>query len=182
MRRPGGRDLARVDQAMLRLRRMWDAPRGIAHEGGVVEGSTLLVSLAVADTAGAVGVAEVADALGVAPSTASRLVARAAEAGMVTREVSTTDPRRAALELTATGTRLVEASRRYRAAQGRRRARRPAHAVRGRLRPDGQRPVWPATAPYSLNPVRRHSHSTPRHLLGLRCICRCCGVQVAGAE
>ena len=115
MRRPGGRDLARVDQAMLRLRRMWDAPRGIAHEGGVVEGSTLLVCLAVADTAGAVGVAEVADALGVAPSTASRLVARAAEAGMVTREVSTTDPRRAALELTATGTRLVEASRRYRA-------------------------------------------------------------------
>ena len=117
MRRPGGRDLARVDQAMLRLRRMWDAPRGIAHEGGVVEGSTLLVCLAVADTAGAVGVAEVADALGVAPSTASRLVARAAEAGMVTREVSTTDPRRAALELTATGTRLVEASRRYRAAR-----------------------------------------------------------------
>ena len=117
MRRPGGRDLARVDQALLRLRRMWDAPRGIAHEGGVVEGSTLLVCLAVADTAGAVGVAEVADALGVAPSTASRLVARAAEAGMVTREVSTTDPRRAALELTATGTRLVEASRRYRAAR-----------------------------------------------------------------
>src|SRR5215204_1297682 len=91
MRRLGGRDLARVDQALLRLRRMWDAPRGIAHEGGVVEGSTLLVCLAVADTAGAVGVAEVADALGVAPSTASRLVARAAEAGMVTREVSTTD-------------------------------------------------------------------------------------------
>ena len=117
MRRPGGRDLARVDQALLRLRRTWDAPRGIAHEGGVVEGSTLLVCLAVADTAGAVGVAEVADALGVAPSTASRLVARAAEAGMVTREVSTTDPRRAALELTATGTRLVEASRRYRAAR-----------------------------------------------------------------
>jgi DNA-binding MarR family transcriptional regulator len=117
MRRPGGRDLARVDQALLRLRRMWDAPRGIAHEGGVVEGSTLLVCLAVADTAGPVGVAEVADALGVAPSTASRLVARAAEAGMVTREVSTTDPRRAALELTATGTRLVEASRRYRAAR-----------------------------------------------------------------
>lgn len=117
MRRPGGRDLARVDQALLRLRRMWDAPRGIAHEGGVVEGSTLLVCLAVADTAGPVGVAEVADALGVAPSTASRLVARAAEAGMVTREVSTTDPRRAALELTAPGTRLVEASRRYRAAR-----------------------------------------------------------------
>ena len=117
MRRLGGRDLARVDQALLRLRRMWDAPRGIAHEGGVVEGSTLLVCLAIADTAGAVGVAEVADALGVAPSTASRLVARAAEAGMVTREVSTTDPRRAALELTATGTRLVEASRRYRAAR-----------------------------------------------------------------
>ena len=52
MRRPGGRDLARVDQALLRLRRTWDAPRGIAHEGGVVEGSTLLVCLAVADTAG----------------------------------------------------------------------------------------------------------------------------------
>src|SRR5688500_19874101 len=110
MRRPGGRDLARVDQAMLRLRRMWDAPRGIAHEGGVVEGSTLLVCLAVTDAAGAVGVAEVAEALGVAPSTASRLVARAAEAGMVTREGSTTDPRRASLDMTADGVLLGSAS------------------------------------------------------------------------
>jgi DNA-binding MarR family transcriptional regulator len=117
VRRSGGGDLARVDQALLRLRRMWDAPRGITHEGGVVEGSTLLVCLAVTDTAGAVGVAEVAEALGVAPSTASRLVARAAEAGMLTREVSTTDPRRAALELTAAGIRLVGASRRYREAR-----------------------------------------------------------------
>jgi DNA-binding MarR family transcriptional regulator len=117
MRRSGAGDLARVDHALLRLRRMWDAPRGITHEGGVVEGSTLLVCLAVTDAAGAVGVAEVAEALGVAPSTASRLVARAADAGMVTREVSTTDPRRAALELTPAGIRLVGASRRYRAAR-----------------------------------------------------------------
>jgi DNA-binding MarR family transcriptional regulator len=96
---------------------MWDAPSGIAHEGGVVEGSTLLVCLAIADAAGEVGVNEVMTELGVAHSTASRLVARAAQAGMLDRAVSGTDTRKASLTLTAAGTRLVLASRDYRAAR-----------------------------------------------------------------
>src|SRR3712207_1981615 len=78
-------DLQRLDHALLRLRRMWDAPAGVEHEGRVVDGSTLLVCVAVeehravASGAGAVevGVLEVAQALGVTHSTASRLVSRA---------------------------------------------------------------------------------------------------------
>ena len=53
-------DLLRLDRALLRLRRMWDAPAGIRHEEGVVEGSTLLVCLAVDEHEGDVGVSEVA--------------------------------------------------------------------------------------------------------------------------
>jgi DNA-binding MarR family transcriptional regulator len=113
----GTSDIERVDRALLRLRRMWDAPTGVPHEGGVVEGSTLLVCLAVADASSEVGINEVTRALGVVHSTASRLVARAVEAGMVDRAVSGADPRRALLTLTAAGTRLVQASRQYRASR-----------------------------------------------------------------
>ncbi len=115
-----GGDLARLDRALLRLRRMWDAPAGITHDGRTVEGSTLLVCLAVEErtpgaAGGGVGVVEVADALGVTHSTASRLVSRAVEAGMVRRGSSGADPRRAALALTDEGRELVAASRRFRA-------------------------------------------------------------------
>lgn len=114
-------DLARVDRALLRLRRMWDAPAGVRHEGEVVEGSTLLVCLAVAEhledgTGRAVGILEVSHHLGVTHSTASRLVTRAVAAGMVARDRSPADPRRAALTLTAAGTRFVAASREFRTA------------------------------------------------------------------
>ncbi|MGX6607385.1 MarR family winged helix-turn-helix transcriptional regulator [Micromonosporaceae bacterium Da 78-11] len=109
--------MERVDRALLRLRRMWDAPSGIPHDGGVVEGSTLLVCLAISDATSEVGVSEVMNALGVAHSTASRLVARAAQVGMIERAASEADPRRASLTLTPAGTRLVLASRDYRAAR-----------------------------------------------------------------
>ncbi len=119
-------DLERMDHALLRLRRMWDAPAGVPHEGVIVEGSTLLVCLAIAEhQEGAgqerargheVGVVEVADHLGVTQSTASRLVTRAVAAGMVGRTRSPADPRRAALTLTAAGRRLVTASREFRSA------------------------------------------------------------------
>lgn len=111
-------DLARIDRALLRLRRMWDAPAGVAHEGGVVEGSTLLVCLVVAEAAagGEVSITEVTRDLGVAHSTASRLVARAVTAGMVHRAAGA-DPRRAQLTLTAAGDRLVRASREFRTAR-----------------------------------------------------------------
>ncbi len=111
-------DLVRVDRALLRLRRMWDAPAGIEHEGALVEGSTLLVCLAVEEArtegVGEVGVVEVAAALGVTHSTASRLVSRARAAGMVERRTSPTDPRRVALTTTPAGRRLVAASREFR--------------------------------------------------------------------
>ncbi len=110
-------DLLRLDRALLRLRRMWDAPAGIRHEGRTVEGSTLLVCLAVDEHGDGVGVTAVAAALGVTQSTASRLVSRAVDAGMVRRDTSPADPRRAALGLTAAGVRLVEASRAFRAAR-----------------------------------------------------------------
>lgn len=110
-------DLARLDRALLRLRRMWDAPAGIPHEGGVVEGSTLLVCLAVEENGDPTAVTDVAATLGVTHSTASRLVTRAVDAGMVERASSPTDVRRAALRLTDAGRRLVEASRAFRAAR-----------------------------------------------------------------
>lgn len=113
-------DLVRVDRALLRLRRMWDAPAGIEHEGGVVEGSTLMVCLAVDERlheSAEVGVVEVAEALRVTQSTASRLVSRAIGTGMVERQTSRSDPRRASLTLTAAGQDLVAGSRTFRAAR-----------------------------------------------------------------
>ncbi|MGY1620517.1 MarR family winged helix-turn-helix transcriptional regulator [Geodermatophilus sp. SYSU D00691] len=111
-------DLARVDRALLSLRRAWDAPAGVRHEGRTVEGSTLLVCLALAEHgSGRAGVLEVADFLGVTHSTASRLVSRAVDAGMVARDRSPSDPRRAALSLTDGGRRLVLASDEFRTAR-----------------------------------------------------------------
>ena len=111
---PEREELLQLDRALLRLRRIWDAPAGIEHEGAVVGGSTLLVCLAVDEHGGATAVAEVAAALGVTPSTASRLVTRATDAGMVLRDTSDADPRRASLRLTGSGVRLVQASREFR--------------------------------------------------------------------
>lgn len=115
-------DLASVDRALLRLRRIWDVPAGVDHAGKRVEGSTLLVCLVLDDLsaqAGSteVGVTDVAAALDVAHSTASRLISRAAEAGMVSRGAASRDPRRAALTLTLQGRDLVAASREYRVAR-----------------------------------------------------------------
>lgn len=112
-------DVASIDRALLGLRRVWDAPAGVSHEGRIVEGSTLLVCLAVAETAvaGEVSITDVTRVLGVAHSTASRLVARAVDAEMVHRTGASADPRRASLVLTAAGERLVAASQAFRAAR-----------------------------------------------------------------
>ena len=112
-------ELARIDRALLGLRRMWDAPAEVDHGGRVVEGSTLLVCLAIAEHderggPGEAGVREVAEFLGVTHSTASRLVSRAVDANMVTRDRSSSDPRRVELTLTPEGDRLVAASRDFR--------------------------------------------------------------------
>ena len=120
-----------LDAALLRLRRLWDAPTGVLHRGAVVDGSTLLLCLVLSEIEhrpavpgtpapdqgpdAEPGVVEVATGLGVTQSTASRLASRAVDSGMVDRHRSTRDPRRAALTLTPDGADLVEASRQHRA-------------------------------------------------------------------
>jgi DNA-binding MarR family transcriptional regulator len=100
-----------LDDALLRLRRLWSPSRQrLVDEGGaVVEMSSLLVVEACARgsaAGGEVSVADVAILADVAPSTASRLVDRAANAGLVNRGTSLVDPRRTALSLTERGTTL----------------------------------------------------------------------------
>jgi len=100
-----------LDDALLRLRRLWSPSRRrlVDEDGVVVEMSSVLVVEACARGADArreVSVADVALLADVAPSTASRLVDRAANAGLVNRGTSRVDPRRTALSLTERGTAL----------------------------------------------------------------------------
>ena len=100
-----------LDDALLRLRRLWSPSRQrlVDEDGVVVEMSSVLVVEACARGADArreVSVADVALLADVAPSTASRLVDRAANAGLVNRGTSLVDPRRTALSLTERGTAL----------------------------------------------------------------------------
>ena len=107
--------MVRLDDAFLRLRRLWSASRQriIQADGGYVEMSTLLVVEACAraaqrqQLASVAGVAVFAD---VVPSTASRLVDRAVTAGYVQRVSPPTGQRRSALELTADGQSLHQVS------------------------------------------------------------------------
>jgi DNA-binding MarR family transcriptional regulator len=104
-----------LDDAFLRLRRLWSASRQriIVADGRYVEMSTLLVVEACARGADRdlpVSVADVAVFADVAPSTASRLVDRAVTAGFVQRTLPTTGRRRPALTLTAAGVSLHQES------------------------------------------------------------------------
>lgn len=112
--------LLALDEALIRLRRMWAAgtPR-FRQARETVEMSTVLVvdtvdRLTTASPAVEATVAAVADRLDVAPSTASRLVDRAVTAGMVRRTRSSADPRRAPLELTADGRALAARATEFR--------------------------------------------------------------------
>lgn len=105
---------------MMRLRRVWapvpaEAPP-VPDGGQRVELSTVLVVEACArgEAAAPTAVADVGLFAGVAPSTASRFVRRAVEAGMVTREAGSGDARRAAVELTDAGRALYERARAFR--------------------------------------------------------------------
>lgn len=97
-------DLEILDQALLGLRHFFGAPGVLDDRGRRVELSTLLVL----DAIGSVGasVREVAQRLGVAHSTASRLVKRAEEAGMVARGHSTLDARETVVAATEAGRQL----------------------------------------------------------------------------
>ncbi|GGL43911.1 MarR family winged helix-turn-helix transcriptional regulator [Planomonospora parontospora] len=111
-----------IDVALFRLRRIWSRPlraRKAADPQRPVQMSNVMVvhavhklSLDVAE----VTVGAVAEQLDVDPSTASRLVNDAIGAGLVTREESEVDARRARLVLSATGRRVLEAVVRYRRA------------------------------------------------------------------
>lgn len=111
-------DLERLDAALLALRRLTSSPgprAPLPHEGGQVEVSTMLVVDAVARVGAArCSVGDVAEALTVTHSTASRLVERAARAGMVSRSRDPHEARRALLSLTPAGERLQEAATRFR--------------------------------------------------------------------
>ena len=105
---PGPGDLRVLDEALVRLRRLWAASRAhvVDDLGRRVEMSSVLVVEACAraepDT-GEVTVGDVAAFLDVEPSTASRMVDRAATAGLVLRTASRVNARRAALVLTDDG-------------------------------------------------------------------------------
>lgn len=111
--------ITQVDLAIFRLRRIWQKPtlnrqlraaRG--DDSARVHLSNIFVVHAIAritaecDTEITIGA--VADRLDVDPSTASRLVAGAIEAGMVTRRASAVDARRAQLTLTDAGRAVLD--------------------------------------------------------------------------
>ena len=103
--------LAGLDDALVRLRRLWSSPRQVITDadGRNVEMSSVLVVEACARGAehGApVGVGDVAQFADVAPSTASRLVDRAVRADLVRRTTTGGDARRITLHLTDAGRRL----------------------------------------------------------------------------
>jgi DNA-binding MarR family transcriptional regulator len=103
-----GDDLHALDEALVRLRRLWTASRAHVLDdlGQRVEMSSVLVveACARAQVGGVeTTVGDVAAFLDVEPSTASRLVDRAARAGLVDRTASAVDARRSALLLTAAG-------------------------------------------------------------------------------
>ncbi len=108
MTAPQPADLQLLDEALVRLRRLWAASRAHVLDdlGRRVEMSSVLVveacARAEADTA-EVTVGDVAAFLDVEASTASRLVDRTVTAGLIRRTASTVDARRAALSVTDAG-------------------------------------------------------------------------------
>jgi DNA-binding MarR family transcriptional regulator len=116
--------LAEIGAALFHLRRVWAKPgmvRKLREQAACerpLQMSNLavvsVVSLLAAETGGEVTVGGVAERLDVDPSTASRLVGHAIDAGLVLRKPSPADARRADLRLTDTGTRVVEAADRFR--------------------------------------------------------------------
>lgn len=106
-------EIAAIDDAFLRLRRLWAASRHrIVHDGvTAVELSSLLVVETCARQAALdreANVSDVAVLADVTPSTASRLVDAAEVAGLLTRRPSALSARRTALELTSDGHALRE--------------------------------------------------------------------------
>lgn len=105
-------DLEVLDQALLRLRRFFAAPKMVDDRGRPVELSTLLVLSALTDEG--TTVRDIANRLDVAHSTASRFITRAEEAGMVARQASSADARATAVIMTEDGRALDRRATRFR--------------------------------------------------------------------
>jgi DNA-binding MarR family transcriptional regulator len=109
-------NVAEIERAAFQLRRLWAKPhllqrlREQCGQGGrPIQLSSLLVIHAIAgqgDGREDVTVGAVADYLDIDPSTASRLVGHAIDAGFVSRSPSPVDARRAHLRLTESGDRV----------------------------------------------------------------------------
>ncbi|MEO3829937.1 MarR family winged helix-turn-helix transcriptional regulator [Actinomadura sp. B10D3] len=128
-------DLSDIATALFRLRRVWAKPDLVKRiraqtsacaDGRPLQLSNLMVVNAVAalgddapadaEEAGEVTVGAVAERLEIDPSTASRLVGHAIDAGLVSRRPSPVDARRANLGLTEAGRRVKQVSDRFRRA------------------------------------------------------------------
>lgn len=117
--------LSQIGTSLFRLRRVWARPDLMRKVGAQNPGpkplqlSNLMVVTAVGrlGEAGAeVTIGAVAERLEVDPSTASRLVGHAIDAGYVSRRASASDARRADLRLTEPGRRVMESAERHRSA------------------------------------------------------------------
>ena len=105
--------VAEIERAAFQLRRLWAKPHLLqrlreecGHEGRPIQLSSLLVIHAIAGQGDDVTVGAVADYLDIDPSTASRIVGHAIDAGFVSRTPSPVDARRARLRLTDSGDRV----------------------------------------------------------------------------
>lgn len=105
--------VAEIERAAFQLRRLWSKPHLLRRlreecdqDGRPIQMSSLLVIHAIAGQDDDVTVGAVADYLDIDPSTASRLVGHAIEAGFISRSPSPVDARRARLRLTEAGERV----------------------------------------------------------------------------
>jgi DNA-binding MarR family transcriptional regulator len=105
--------VGQIDLAIFRLRRIWQKPT-LNRQLRATQGDTARIHLSnifvvhaiarvTAESDTEITIGAVADRLDVDPSTASRLVGGAIDAGMVTRRASEVDARRAQLALTDEG-------------------------------------------------------------------------------
>jgi DNA-binding MarR family transcriptional regulator len=92
------------------------AREGKAREGKAREAQAREAQAREAEALGEVTVGAVAERLEIDPSTASRLVGHAIDAGLVSRRPSPTDARRANLQLTEAGERVKQVAHRFRMA------------------------------------------------------------------
>ena len=115
--------VTRIEQAAFQLRRIWAKSQLLRHlreqcePGQSIQLSNLMVIYAIArpdDEPRDVTVGAVAEYLDIDPSTASRLVGHAIDAGFVSRHASPVDARRAHLRLTTAGERVKEMTDEFR--------------------------------------------------------------------